>query len=309
MRTVRQKLGSVLRRISEFARLPFYTRPQTYQVKYTAYLKNQVQQAKDAWLVMPVPPETDYQHLLEEPVFDMSDVELKTEEKYGNRYAVVKINCAGGQDVAVTQTFRIRVSPRMTTRTDVKTLDVMDNAHCHPHDPKLKAWAGDWTEPDQMSTLERLNALVVERLSYGNPIDGLYTDKQALDLKEVDCGGFSTLMLALAGSVGIPGRLLCGFWAGHAQNDMHAWSEYATSGGVVPADASIENLAKAGRTRKAGRLGYLGSDRIVFSRGCDYTISINGQDHQIDILQHPVVIQETSGPELVARAEVTTRIL
>jgi len=306
---MRYKLGSVLRRISEFARLPFYTRPQTYHVSYTAYIKNQGQQAKDAWLAMPVPPETDYQHLLDEPVFDVAGAEIKTETRYGNRYAVVKISCEGGQEVAVTQAFRIRVSPRTTVRTGVKAPVVMDNDHCHPYDSKIKAWIGDWTEPDQISTLKRLNTLVVERLSYGNPIDGLYTDMQALDLKEVDCGGFSTLMLALAGSVGIPGQLLCGFWAGHVKDDMHAWTEFMTSSGVVPADASVENLAKAGRTRKAGRLGYLGSDRIVFSRGCDYAISIDGQDHQIDILQHPAVIQETSGHELVARAEVSTRIL
>jgi hypothetical protein len=105
----------------------------------------------------------------------------------------------------------------------------------------------------------RANEFVIEYLTYGNPIDGLYTAREAREKRIVDCGGFDTLLQDELKKEGFKSTVISGFW-----NDgkMHAWIEID---GGIPADPSVEYLRRHGRTKKSGELGFVGSDRIAIS--------------------------------------------
>lgn len=121
------------------------------------------------------------------------------------------------------------------------------------------------------------NEFVISYLTYGNPIDGLYTAEEAREKRIVDCGGFDSLLQDELKKRGIESKIVAGFWAGYEQNGMHAWLEI----GDIPADPSLEYLRRQGRTKKSGRLGFIGSDRIAFSAGDPF-------------LQHPFLKEEDS---------------
>ncbi len=120
--------------------------------------------------------------------------------------------------------------------------------------------------------ITRANQFVIEYLTYGNPIDGLYTAQEARDKRVVDCGGFDTLLQDELKKKDIESNVVAGFWS---DGNMHAWLEI----GTIPADPSMEYLRKHGRTRKSGMLGFVGSDRIAFSTGNPF-------------LQHPFLKEE-----------------
>lgn len=77
-------------------------------------------------------------------------------------------------------------------------------------------------ETDRPRVVRRCYDEVVARLRYGQPITGLYTSAQAWQLPAVDCGGYATLLAAMLQTLGIPARLILGFWAGWPSSDMHA---------------------------------------------------------------------------------------
>jgi len=81
-----------------------------------------------------------------------------------------------------------------------------------------------------------------------------------------------------------------GFWLGYEKNGMHAWLEVQLPDGRwLPADPSVEALRKAGRIKKSGGLGFVGSDRAVFSYGCDIQLD-NQFGYAVDILQVPFIL-------------------
>jgi len=117
------------------------------------------------------------------------------------------------------------------------------------------------------------NDFVIGYLTYGNPIDGLYSADEAREKRIVDCGGFDALMQDELKKSGIHSDIIAGFWN---SGKMHAWLEID---GKIPADPSVEYLKKYGKTKKSGRLGFVGSDRITFSIGEPF-------------LQHPYLVVE-----------------
>ncbi len=121
--------------------------------------------------------------------------------------------------------------------------------------------------------MKMCNEFVIGYLSYGNPIDGLYTAKEAREKRVVDCGGFDTLLQDELQKKGIQSNVVAGFWS---DGKMHAWLEIE---GTIPVDPSVEYLRRQGRTKKSGRLGFVGSDRIAISSGGEF-------------LQHPFLLKE-----------------
>ena len=129
--------------------------------------------------------------------------------------------------------------------------------------------------------ITQANEFVISYLTYGNPIDGLYTAQEAREKRVVDCGGFDSLLQDELKKKGIESKIVAGFWAGYETNGMHAWLEI----GDIPADPSMEYLRRKGRTRKSGKLGFVGSDRIAFSIGEPF-------------LQNPFLVVEPLSSEL-----------
>jgi transglutaminase-like putative cysteine protease len=71
---------------------------------------------------------------------------------------------------------------------------------------------------------------------------------------------------------------------------MHAWlAILLPDGRWIPADPSVEQLRRLGRSRKIGVLGEVGSDRVEMSVGCDFDLQINNATIRTDILQTPII--------------------
>lgn len=163
------------------------------------------------------------------------------------------------------------------------------------------------------------NEYVIANLTYGNPIPGLYSATQVINqltLRQAqgkanqpinqsthfDCGGYDTLLISLLNACGIPARIVSGFWLNLGSSfisyflphpsvpTMHAWIEIMLpDGSWTPADPSVEQLHRLGRSKKIGRLGEVGDDRIAMSVGCDLEINMNNQTVSLDILQTPFI--------------------
>ena len=130
---------------------------------------------------------------------------------------------------------------------------------------------------------------VVGFLEYANPIRGLYSSIQALSDRKVDCGGFSTLLVALLRAAKIPARCVFG-WAVESKYGYHAWVEYFDNQkeSWVPCDPSVANLGN--RTRLDAGFGFINDDRVVFSVGEDLNLTGNNIEWNVPLLQSPVVV-------------------
>ena len=150
------------------------------------------------------------------------------------------------------------------------------------------------TQPVQLGGSPELRQCydqTMAKLHYGAPIPGLYTLEDVQTLPAVDCGGFSVYLISLLEAAHIPARLVAGFWAGYAQNDMHAWVEGKLPDGTwLPLDPSTEWLRKRRRTKKYGGFGQIGSYRIVMSVGSDHVIHYHQTDYPVRMLQVPMIL-------------------
>ncbi|MFA5750660.1 MAG: hypothetical protein WC895_05630, partial [Candidatus Shapirobacteria bacterium] len=85
-------------------------------------------------------------------------------------------------------------------------------------------------------------------------------------------------------------RRVAGCWTRPREAKMHAWAEWLHPSGVwIPVDPAMESLARNGRTKRSGRFGFVGSDRIALSYGDHVPIGYGSHPVHADILQHPAV--------------------
>ena len=300
-----------------------YTQPQTFEVDYRVQLKNITNTAQKCVVVLPGLRSGGDQSILRSSVF-IPETDLQIDLVWQNPYAAWRVELPAQGIEVVSQTFAVQVRPSQEysrwenlvigdrgEQVSEGLLAMQPNAFIHPTQPDIQVLAKQiaGSELRVISVLERLNAYVSENIVYGNPIPGLYSDEQALHERVVDCGGFASLYCSLAISLGIPSRIVSGFWAGYEKNGMHAWAESLLPSGVwIPVDPSVENLRQRGATRKSGRFGYLGSDRIVLSRGCDISIEVFGTKIKADILQNPIVIPDLGSSTVETSFCFTTQV-
>lgn len=301
-------------RAKETLGLPFYTRTQSYRVVIEARIANDTSDTRTAKLFFPIPQECAGQHIEEESfshAFDFSH-----DGRFGNRFAYTRKELLGGSSIDFSATFFVTVSPRRTqSRASAAAVynltEKIREAYLGPN-PFLESsdalelgtsMLARGNAPDSLA--RAFNAYVVEHFTYGNPIKGLYSAKDAFEKRIVDCGGFDTALCALCIACGIPARIVSGFWAGHRGHEpMHAWCEIMLPNGRwMPADPSVEHLVRSGRDRtKSGRLGFIGSDRIAFSVGCGIPLE---DGTVVDILQYPFLLtQEGLSFKTHYRAEI-----
>jgi len=300
-----REIKTLANRALEWIGVGFFSTPQTYDVTYDVMVRNRQSDVQRMTIVIPFPPTAPQQHVLSEPVLN-PQMALGREEKFGNRYAWASIE-AGETPIHLKETFRVMVDPVNVTNlgswsvVDYARLDKKDRAtHLEPDrfiqrnekiDQLARSIVG--TERDIVKILGKINSYVVDNLNYGKPIPGLYSAEDALTNDVVDCGGYDALFCSLVMAVGIPSRIVSGFWAGYPKNDMHAWVEILLPDGRwLPVDPSVEQLHDLGRSRRIGRLGFVGSDRIIVSYGCDFDLTLNDRVIRCDILQHPLIIAE-----------------
>lgn len=301
-----------------------YTRPQTFEVEYRVWVENLAESAQKCTIVLPCVREGGDQSVLKSPAFD-PDTSKRKEDIWQNEFASWQVDVPAQGMKSVCQKFTVQVRPSLR-REQVEGMMMGDravesaervralqpNRFIHPTRSDIRELARKiaGTERRVILILQRLNSYVSQNIVYGNPIPGLYSDEQALNERVVDCGGFASLYCSLAISLGIPSRIVSGFWAGYPKNRMHAWAESLLPNGVwIPVDPSIENLRERGVTRKSGRFGYLGSDRIVLSRGCDFVIDIDGKKIQTDILQNPIIVADLGESSVETSFSFTTQVI
>lgn len=152
---------------------------------------------------------------------------------------------------------------------------------------------------------QKLYQHTLKHLTYGRPIPGLYSYSQVLQNQTTDCGGFSTYLLSLFQSIGIPGRLVVGFVIkknicsrilslikamslNFSSLSMHAWIEIQLPDETwFPMDPAMEWRRTKKLTKRLGGFGMIPDDRLVISFGEDFEIEIDKTKYAIDILQHP----------------------
>ena len=297
----------------------FYFKPQNYFVDYQVLIKNKINELNSVYLVLPIPINTDYQELKGNVEFDFKPNKIDKDKIYKNKYAAWEVRLEPNAVFKVQEKFNILVNPRKYKLSEKFYLSdynkdysrfLKSNKFINPKNEKIEQVVKQviGQESDVFKILKLLNSYVISNLIYGNPIQGLYTAKEAIDKKNVDCGGFDSLLASLCISAGIPARIVSGFWAGYENNDMHAWLEVLLpNGDWVLADPSVEYFRQKGKTKKSGKLGFAGSDRIALSVGCDIPIEINQKEYSLDILQNPYVISEHGSYSVKLEREFITK--
>lgn len=191
-----------------------------------------------------------------------------------------------------------------------KNLKIINNRFINGNDPKIKKLASKiiGKEKNIKKIAEKFYDFTLNYLTYDKPIEGLYSYKQALNEKITDCGGFSTFLASIFQSLNIPTRLIVGFiirknllkkilktfyvprFTFHNLL-MHAWLEFQLPDDIwFPIDPSIEWRRNKGLTKREGGFGFIPSDRLVVSFGCDFKIKIDKITKELDILQNPVYL-------------------
>lgn len=286
---------------------PFYDISQEFRVSLSAEVQNTAADIRSILLIFPVPNSNEYQQIKSDILFSPEGCFRAADSLYNNRYAWWRLRIAGRETLAIRETFEITVKPlecgltkgslddyaRLSSRLYKRYRE--PNTFLNPADPRIQRIVHETigSEKGIGAVLSLLNEYVVSRLVYGNPIIGLYPFSAALEKEKVDCGGFATILVSLLIAAGIPARIVSGFFAGYKENLMHAWVEaLLPDGNWFPLDPSMEKLSREGKTKKSGRIGFVGSDRVAFSTGCDIPIFADGKEVRADILQNPIIIAE-----------------
>ncbi|MFH1253477.1 MAG: transglutaminase-like domain-containing protein [Candidatus Uhrbacteria bacterium] len=311
-----------LNNLKERLGLNFYQKTQIYKVDWEIKIKNLASEQKTGHLILPIPSDQPGQSLLEGPTYSETAKKIGLDRKFENSYGVWQLNLLAGEEKNITENFVIKISPQVNKNFQqfsieeykndtINTSSLASDDYINLSDENIKKIAQELGADKNLGiVLNKINNYIIKKLKYGKAIPGLYTYKEALENDLVDCGGFSTLFASLTRAFGIPTRLVVGFWAGYPQNDMHAWVEIQLPDGEwLPADPSIEKLRREKRTKKFGRLGAVGSDRIIFSYGSDIPVTINDQEHKIDILQNPYIFETEIRPFLSITARLITERL
>jgi len=275
-------------RIKRATGYAFYLHSQDYKIEYQVTLTNQDDQAHNTHIIIPSAPHTSSQHPTSIEIHEKG--ELKKEKIYNNQYFELAVKLRPHEKKVITTKFCIHATPIQTPFDSLEPKkSTLSNSRFILNDSRIKSIIQSQIKNTYSSgeKIKQLYNYVKNRLSYGNPISGLYTPNQALSLDCVDCGGFVTLLCSLLHSVDIECYPVFGFFAGYKKNTMHAWIEVPLENGdVFPLDPSSDKLFDEGRSFKSGGLGWVGSDRIIFSKGSDFPLSINTSSAQIDILQN-----------------------
>lgn len=308
----KQRLAWPLHRLREMVMAYPYTRIQRYEIVYRLVLV--VKESSPVTLAIPLPRCTSGQ-LIQRLTIQLPEAHTQTDTAYGNHFLTTTFHAPKGQvEIPIFQS-EVEIpptSPQTATAPQQRGDSLFqDTIHpfLHPHDPRIQSLAKHIGQGScARETAKRINAYIIDHLVYGDPIDALYSDIDALTNPRVDCGGFDMLFVSLCLANNIPARLVSGFWLDSEKNDMHAWAEFQDEEGRwIPVDPSVEQLARQGRTRKSGRFGYIGSDRLTLSVGCHIPLQINKKLFHAPILQHPFVVEGTRGMTCRGKIQLTRK--
>ncbi len=240
---------------------------------------------------------------------------IMQETKWGNRVGVFRLNDVSQAAPQISfrflpQTYQTKINPQFTLDDyQKKRFKVITNRFINGKDQQIKKLSLSVVgkEKNLKKIVKELYSFTLDFLTYGKPIEGLYSYKQALKDKITDCGGFSTFLASLFASINIPPRLVVGFliknnllerfltfnfkFLNFNSLSMHVWLEILLpDGSWFPLDPAIEWRRNKGLTERKGGFGFIPNDRLVISYGCDFNLKINKKILKIDFLQNPLFI-------------------
>lgn len=307
-----------------------YTQDQTYKFICKVSVKNISEKPQKSTLVFPVALDTQKEQSVAWIGFKPNITNYFIEQKFHNSYLLYPIDLQPGEEFQVEESFQVSVLPCRPKLSQDFTFDdykltpeqkkqfFSSNKYLQFEHPEIQKLAKEMkgSEQNVMKVARKINDFVIDYLEYKNPILGLYSALEALEKKEVDCGGYDTLFVALCLAVGIPARVVSGFWADPmlglqpSKDVMHAWAEFMLPNGEwISVDPSIEYLFAKRRTNKSGRFGFVGSDRVVFSKGCDLSLNINDQTYSTDILQNAFLAPQSDDLMVEVFCEVKNLVI
>ena len=303
-----------LHRVRETLGMFAYTKSQTHELTYSIVLSTK--DTQPITIAIPLPPDTNHQKIQNLTLHLPHTTEIQ-DTTFGNRILIASIEPR-------TEKMEVPVFRCLVTTTPNHGQMPGDgrmpcaptqNRLVHTEDARIQTLARHVGQGSSTQEKARhINTHLINHLTYGDPIDGLYSDLDALTRPRVDCGGFNMLFVSLCLANDIPARIVSGFWLDGIKNDMHAWAEFQVEDGRwIPVDPSVEQMVRQGRTHKSGRFGFVGSDRLTLSVGCDIPITWNNKIFHAPILQHPFILEGSSqarcrGDIHVARPSVAPAI-
>jgi len=264
-------------------------------------------------------PQTNHYQQISDVKINPPVSKIITDIQWGNKTLVFRLN-----DVQKNIIIQFKHHPRLINKIIVKNRQITDyqprlskfrfyfkpNLFVNGQDPHVirlsKKIIGK--EINLNRIIKKLYDFSLDYLTYGKPIKGLYSYKQAMKERTTDCGGFSTFLASLLQSVNVPSRLVIGYLIKkniikklnsmfhvpcYMLNDliMHAWLEVLLPNqSWFPLDPAIEWRRINNQTKRQGGFGLIPADRLVTSFGCDFKIIIEENDFQIDLLQQPIYL-------------------
>lgn len=298
----KKKVAKAFHELSRHLKLSSYFQSQTFSVNYSTTITNNGPEIKSLTLIFPVPPTNDYQIISDLTM--SSPGKIYQEREYNNRYFTAPLSLSPGKSSVIKQTFRASVKPIITNPRLLAVKKISSPKKTNRFiimNQKINHIAASQTQQSRSDyeVMRALYSFILSRLTYGSPIKGLYSARESLTLKHVDCGGFVTLLASLFMAKNIASVPIFGFFAGYPKNPMHAWLHVKTEDDLpIPFDPSSDLLFRASQSFKSGGFGWIGSDRIAFSYGCDYEIVVDGKKTAIDILQNPLVLPQEAAVSL-----------
>lgn len=300
----------ILIRTADVLKITPPSRRQSFVIRASCEVENTQAQGGTFSVLIPIPQRTPFQIVHREIEWTDSGIEIKREESYGNAFCLWRGKLEGYQKRKCEYIARVTVVPTSSIFLEPTIGSCRESSSLSVSDPRVANIAKELlhNNPTSEIYIRRVYEYVLSRLTYGKPIEGLYTAIDALTLPQVDCGGFSTLLISILRAGGISARMVSGFLAPSLdKNSMHVWVEASIfPGHWIGLDPSTDYLFRKGRSfRRSGRFGFIGSDHVVYSYGCDLTLVLDGQRYTTPLLQHPFFLLPSQGLTISSQGDIT----
>ncbi len=301
----------ILIRIAESLKFTPPSRRQSFAIRFSCEIENPQPQRADFAIVIPIPQRTSFQIFHSDIEWKDSEITIQKEESYENEFGLWQGRIEGYQKKKCEYSVDVTILP-FSSPSPQKQTNISHESRCiSASDSRIQKIAQElcFDNPTPAMYARRAYEYVLSHLVYGKPIEGLYTVDDALTLGQVDCGGFSTLLTSLFLAGDISARVVSGFLApSGSTSSMHAWVEacITSTNQWVAFDPSTDYLFRQGRVfRRSGRFGFVGSDHVVYSNGCDFTLLVNKKQYATPLLQHPFFLFPSQGLLISSHGDIT----
>ena len=266
-------------------KLSFYFRKQLVDADYKITVVNRSENAENISLVFPIPPNTPFQSITESKINLKG--EIKEDSQYKNKYFVGQLSLKPKQTKIINHHFKACLLPNISNgKLIFQNRPTTDNRFIQTNAATKKIISKIiGKRQDDRTNIQTIYDYVLSKLNYGKPVDGLYSLSEVLSQKQVDCGGFVVLFCSLLTEVDISCLPVFGFYIGYEKNNMHAWAKMPSGDAFDP---TSDYLYRSNRSFKSGGFGWVGSDHLEMSTGCNFDIDVDNHKKRVDILQKAV---------------------